>query len=154
MAVRVNGRDFYTALGTLPTLTSVPAAEKAAPAVWRHLPSQREARLDRVRSRGPRTRSDQVLGAEHRSTLTSLNNLASLYENQGRYAAAQALRLRERPIDYFREVQRAVRPRATTAPWVPETAPRAPEAPPEKPRREIGFHVRETAPRYGTRKRR
>ena len=27
-------------------------------------------------------------------------------------------------------------------------------APPEKPRREIGFHVRETAPRYGTRKRR
>ena len=25
-------------------------------------------------------------------------------------------------------------------------------APPEKPRREIGFHVRETAPRYGTRK--
>jgi hypothetical protein len=26
--------------------------------------------------------------------------------------------------------------------------------PPEKPRREIGFHVRETAPRYGTRKRR
>jgi hypothetical protein len=27
-------------------------------------------------------------------------------------------------------------------------------APPEKPRREIGFHVRETTPRYGTRKRR
>jgi hypothetical protein len=27
-------------------------------------------------------------------------------------------------------------------------------APPAKPRREIGFHVRETAPRYGTRKRR
>ena len=27
-------------------------------------------------------------------------------------------------------------------------------APPEKPRREIGFHVRETPPRYGTRKRR
>jgi hypothetical protein len=26
--------------------------------------------------------------------------------------------------------------------------------PPEKPRREIGFHVRETAPRYGKRKRR
>ena len=25
-------------------------------------------------------------------------------------------------------------------------------APPEKPKREIGFHVRETAPRYGTRK--
>jgi hypothetical protein len=27
-------------------------------------------------------------------------------------------------------------------------------APPDKPRREIGFHVRETSPRYGTRKRR
>ena len=27
-------------------------------------------------------------------------------------------------------------------------------APPEKPRRQIGFHVRETAPRYGTRARR
>jgi hypothetical protein len=27
-------------------------------------------------------------------------------------------------------------------------------APPQKPRREIGFHVRETAPRYGKRKRR
>jgi ORF6N domain len=27
-------------------------------------------------------------------------------------------------------------------------------APPEKPRREIGFHVRETAPRYGVRRRR
>ena len=27
-------------------------------------------------------------------------------------------------------------------------------APPAKPPREIGFHVRETAPRYGTRKRR
>ena len=25
-------------------------------------------------------------------------------------------------------------------------------APPEKPQREIGFHVRETSPRYGTRK--
>jgi ParB family chromosome partitioning protein len=51
-----------------------------------------------------------------------------------RYAAAQALRLRERPIDYFREVQRAIRPRSTTAPWVPETTPRSPEPPPEKPR--------------------
>jgi hypothetical protein len=27
-------------------------------------------------------------------------------------------------------------------------------APPERPRREIGFHVRETAPRYRTRTRR
>ncbi len=46
-----------------------------------------------------------------------------------RYAAAQALRLRDRPLDYFREVQRATALRAVSAPWVPETAPRvtAPE---------------------------
>lgn len=40
-----------------------------------------------------------------------------------RYAAAQALRLRDRPEAFFREVQRVVSPRATRSPWVPETAP-------------------------------
>ncbi len=45
-----------------------------------------------------------------------------------RYAAAQALRLRDRPIDYFREVQRATSLRSATAPWVPETTPRFTEA--------------------------
>ena len=49
-----------------------------------------------------------------------------------RYAAAQALRLRDRPIDYFREVQRAVMPRSVRAPWVPDTTPRAPESSGEK----------------------
>ena len=49
-----------------------------------------------------------------------------------RYAAAQALRLRERPLDYFRETERAVRPRSAGKPWVPETTPRAPEPAPEK----------------------
>ena len=43
-----------------------------------------------------------------------------------RYAAAQALRLRDRPLEYFREVQRAVAPRSLSKPWVPDTAPRAP----------------------------
>ena len=43
-----------------------------------------------------------------------------------RYAAAQALRLRDRPEPFFREVQRVVRPRASTSPWVPETNPSAP----------------------------
>ncbi len=48
-----------------------------------------------------------------------------------RYAAAQALRLRDQPIEYFREVQRATALRAVSAPWVPETAPRAPSQPSE-----------------------
>lgn len=43
-----------------------------------------------------------------------------------RYAAAQALRLRDRPIEYFREVQRAVMPRSVKSPWIPDTTPRAP----------------------------
>jgi ParB family chromosome partitioning protein len=45
-----------------------------------------------------------------------------------RYAAAQALRLRDRPEAYFREVGRAVRLRSSTAPWVPETTPERPAA--------------------------
>ena len=47
-----------------------------------------------------------------------------------RYAAAQALRLHDRPETFFREVQRAVRPRSSTSPWVPETAP-GPGTPPD-----------------------
>ncbi|WP_394822786.1 HEAT repeat domain-containing protein [Pendulispora albinea] len=43
-----------------------------------------------------------------------------------RYAAAQALRLRDRPLDYFREVQRVVAPRSVKAPWVPDTHPVVP----------------------------
>lgn len=42
-----------------------------------------------------------------------------------RYAASQALRLRDRPLDFFREVQRIVRPRAASSPVIPETTPRA-----------------------------
>jgi ParB family chromosome partitioning protein len=44
-----------------------------------------------------------------------------------RYAAAQALRLRDRPVEYFREAQRATSLRSTAAPWVPETTPRRAE---------------------------
>jgi ParB family chromosome partitioning protein len=50
-----------------------------------------------------------------------------------RYAAAQALRLRERPLEYFREIGRAVQPRATSAPWIPETTPQAPPSPGDEP---------------------
>ncbi len=48
-----------------------------------------------------------------------------------RYAAAQALRLRDRPIEYFREVQRATALRSAASPWVPETTPRAAGEPAE-----------------------
>ncbi len=36
----------------------------------------------------------QVLGAEHPSTLTSVNNLAALYKSQGRYTEAEPLYVR------------------------------------------------------------
>lgn len=52
-----------------------------------------------------------------------------------RYAAAQALKLRDRPIDYFREVQRAVAPRSIKTPWVPDTTPRAPVPAEDKPKK-------------------
>jgi ParB family chromosome partitioning protein len=40
-----------------------------------------------------------------------------------RYAAAQVLLLRNKPVDYFREAQKVARPRTLEAPWKPETAP-------------------------------
>lgn len=45
--------------------------------------------------------------------------------SEQRYAALQALRLRDRPLVYFREAARVGRPATTDAPWVPETTPRA-----------------------------
>jgi ParB family chromosome partitioning protein len=56
-----------------------------------------------------------------------------------RYAAAQALRLRGRPIDYFREIQRAASPRSVKAPWVPDTTPRAPVEAAEKKKGPLGL---------------
>ena len=35
--------------------------------------------------------SERLLGAEHPNTLVSLNNLAGLYESQGRYDEAEPL---------------------------------------------------------------
>ena len=39
-------------------------------------------------------RSERVLGAEHPDTLISVNNLAGLYESQGRYGEAEPLYVR------------------------------------------------------------
>ncbi|WNG32447.1 hypothetical protein F0U61_01600 [Archangium violaceum] len=40
-----------------------------------------------------------------------------------RYAAAQVLQLRHKPLDYFREAAKVARPRSLEAPWKPETSP-------------------------------
>ena len=40
-----------------------------------------------------------------------------------RYAAAQVLLLRPKPVDYFREAQKVARPRSLEVPWKPDTAP-------------------------------
>jgi len=52
--------------------------------------------------------------------------------SEQRYAAAQVLNLRHKPLDYFREAQKVARPRSLEQPWKPETTPKPrPEA--EKP---------------------
>lgn len=52
--------------------------------------------------------------------------------SEQRYAAAQVLNLRHKPLDYFREAQKVARPRSLEQPWKPETSPKPrPEA--EKP---------------------
>ncbi|HYO53647.1 HEAT repeat domain-containing protein [Archangium sp.] len=40
-----------------------------------------------------------------------------------RYAAAQVLQLRHKPLDYFREASKVARPRSLESPWKPETTP-------------------------------
>jgi ParB family chromosome partitioning protein len=53
-----------------------------------------------------------------------------------RYAAAQVLLLRHKPLDYFREASKVARPRSLEAPWKPETSPVAQARPVEdKPAR-------------------
>ncbi|PTL85016.1 HEAT repeat domain-containing protein [Vitiosangium sp. GDMCC 1.1324] len=55
-----------------------------------------------------------------------------------RYAAAQVLQLRHKPLDYFREASKVARPRSLEAPWKPETSPVAqarPVEPEQKPAR-------------------
>ncbi|HEX8824134.1 MAG TPA: HEAT repeat domain-containing protein, partial [Archangium sp.] len=51
-----------------------------------------------------------------------------------RYAAAQVLLLRHKPLDYFREASKVARPRSLEAPWKPETTPQKVTVP-EKPAR-------------------
>lgn len=50
-----------------------------------------------------------------------------------RYAAAQTLNLRKRPLEFFREAERASKLRLAGAAWVPDTAPRATDGSEVKP---------------------
>ncbi|SEK98366.1 chromosome partitioning protein, ParB family [Stigmatella aurantiaca] len=44
--------------------------------------------------------------------------------SEQRYAAAQVLNLRHKPVEYFREAQKVAQLHSLDAPWKPETAPR------------------------------
>jgi ParB family chromosome partitioning protein len=50
--------------------------------------------------------------------------------SEQRYAAAQVLNQRHKPLEYFREAKKVARPRSLEAPWKPDTAPKPG---PEKP---------------------
>ncbi|MCY1018028.1 HEAT repeat domain-containing protein [Pyxidicoccus sp. MSG2] len=55
--------------------------------------------------------------------MVGLAEALSSDQPEQRYAAAQVLLLRNKPLDYFREAQKVARPRTLEAPWKPETAP-------------------------------
>lgn len=59
----------------------------------------------------------------HRRMVGLAEALASEVPEQ-RYAAAQVLQLRHKPLEYFREAQKVARPRSLEAPWKPDTTPR------------------------------
>ena len=78
------------------------------------------------RSTSARWRSERkALGPDHPDVATSLNNLAVLYHNQGRYADAEPLYKRSLAIQRKRLVPiiPMSRPRSTT--WLGSTAPKA-----------------------------
>lgn len=54
--------------------------------------------------------------------MVGLAEALSSGQPEQRYAAAQVLLLRNKPLDYFREAQKVARPRTLQAPWKPETA--------------------------------
>ncbi|HZI12622.1 MAG TPA: HEAT repeat domain-containing protein, partial [Myxococcus sp.] len=57
--------------------------------------------------------------------MVGLAEALSSDQPEQRYAAAQVLLLRNKPLDYFREAQKVARPRTLEAPWKPETDPGA-----------------------------
>ena len=74
--------------------------------------------------------------AERARTLVGLAEALASDVPEQRYAAAQVLQLRHKPLDYFREAAKVARPRSLEAPWKPETSPQAQARPvEEKPAR-------------------
>ncbi|NMO20999.1 hypothetical protein HPC49_28215 [Pyxidicoccus fallax] len=61
--------------------------------------------------------------ADSAKRVLGLAEALSSDQPEQRYAAAQVLLLRNKPLDYFREAQKVARPRTLDAPWKPETAP-------------------------------
>lgn len=57
--------------------------------------------------------------------MVGLAEALSSDQPEQRYAAAQVLLLRNKPLEYFREAQKVARPRTLEAPWKPETDPGA-----------------------------
>ncbi|MCE9668591.1 HEAT repeat domain-containing protein [Myxococcus stipitatus] len=57
--------------------------------------------------------------------MVGLAEALSSDQPEQRYAAAQVLLLRNKPLDYFREARKVARPSTLDAPWKPETAPGA-----------------------------
>ncbi|WP_426734201.1 HEAT repeat domain-containing protein [Myxococcus faecalis] len=55
--------------------------------------------------------------------MVGLAEALSSGQPEQRYAAAQVLLLRNKPLDYFREALKVARPSSLDAPWKPETAP-------------------------------
>lgn len=55
--------------------------------------------------------------------MVGLAEALSSDQPEQRYAAAQVLLLRNKPLDYFREAQKVARPRTLESPWKPDTAP-------------------------------
>jgi ParB family transcriptional regulator, chromosome partitioning protein len=71
--------------------------------------------------------------------MTALADAIAGDRPEQRYAAAQTLRLRDRPLEYFREAARTVRLRASSSPYVPETTPRAPAPATEQKKSPVAF---------------
>ncbi|NOK36779.1 hypothetical protein HMI49_26590 [Corallococcus exercitus] len=59
---------------------------------------------------------------ERAKRVIGLAEALSSGQPEQRYAAAQVLLLRNKPLDYFREAQKVARPSSLQAPWKPETA--------------------------------
>ncbi|AKI99115.1 ParB family chromosome partitioning protein [Archangium gephyra] len=74
--------------------------------------------------------------AERARSMVGLAEALASDVPEQRYAAAQVLQLRHKPLDYFREAAKVARPRSLEAPWKPETSPQAQARPvEEKPAR-------------------